>query len=148
MSHSDPYNIEEASPVSDWLVSQFSADMTKQVYKNESLKNAMHTFYHYVRKNQSSALDQFHALHFYEPDDFLMLDPSTQKNLEIIKNCQDGSRKHTLFSVVDRAATSMGSRMVKKWLTRPLVKRGLRSYVILVLSNISELIHGYWVIEN
>ena len=52
-----------------------------------------------------------------------MLDGPTQRNLELVKNVHDGSRKNTLLSVIDRAVTGMGSRMIKKWLLRPLVKK-------------------------
>ena len=52
-----------------------------------------------------------------------MLDAATQRNLEVVKNNQDASRKYSLLSVIDRATTGMGSRMIKKWLLRPLVKK-------------------------
>ena len=123
LEHTDTQDPEQAGYVSSWLEKQFRPQMLDHVDKHEALRCALHNFYHYVRKNQESALEQFHALHFYEPDDFLTLDPATQKNLELVKNCQDGGRKNTLFSVMDRAVTSMGSRMVRKWITRPLVKQ-------------------------
>ncbi|MCK5632535.1 DNA mismatch repair protein MutS, partial [bacterium] len=121
--HVDVENTQEVDDVNSWLKKQFSSSMLKNVNDNDSLKYALHNFYCYVKKNQQSALDQFTALHFYQPDDFLILDSATQKNLELIKNNQDGSRKNSLFSILDRAATSMGSRMVKKWIARPLVKK-------------------------
>lgn len=51
-----------------------------------------------------------------------MLDAATQRNLDLVKNAE-GSTKHTLFAVLDNASTSMGSRMLKKWIQRPLIKR-------------------------
>ena len=53
----------------------------------------------------------------------MILDQATQTNLELIRNVHDGSRKHTLFEVLDGAITPMGSRMIKKWIMRPLVKQ-------------------------
>ncbi len=123
IEQTDPHDSAQAGTVSDWLQAQFTQPMLKQVESNEALRCAVHNFYFYVRKNQAAALEQFHALHFYEPDDFLMLDAATQKNLELIKNGQDGSRKNTLVSVMDHAVTSMGSRMIRKWIMRPLVKQ-------------------------
>ncbi len=105
-----------------WLHEQFP-HQELAVREKESLYGATKLFYQYLYKNQRTALAQFHALHLYEPDDFLVLDAATQRNLELIKNVQDGSSAHTLFSVVDQAATAMGSRMIKKWLLRPLVKK-------------------------
>lgn len=119
----DPHDDEQARTVNSWMQTQFTSSMLTQVEQHEALRCALHNFYFYVRKNQVSALEQFHALHFYEPDDFLMLDAATQRNLELVKNSQDGSRKNTLCSVMDRAVTAMGSRMIRKWIMRPLVKQ-------------------------
>ncbi len=123
IEHTDIKDAQQNKNVDSWLESQFHRNELKQLDGNDALRFALHNFYHYVRKNQESALEQFHALHFYKPDDFLMLDTSTQKNLELVKNCQDGGRKNTLFSVLDCATTSMGSRMIRKWIARPLVKQ-------------------------
>jgi len=107
----------------DWINRQFPQNKREYVHNNRSLHDALHTFYSYLYKNQQSALSQFKQLYIYEPEEFLMLDVPTQRNLELVKNNQDGSGKHTLFSVLDRAVTPMGSRMIKKWLLRPLIKR-------------------------
>jgi len=123
LQHTDVHDLEQTAQVEGWVAQQFKKEHLKHVQTHESLFFALHNFYFYIKKNQESALDQFQALHFYKPDDFLTLDPATQKNLELVKNCQDGSRKNTLFFVIDRAVTPMGSRMLKKWITRPLVKR-------------------------
>ncbi len=84
---------------------------------------ALRYFYAYLKRNQEQALTQSWQLNTYAPDDFLILDAATQRNLELVKNNQDGTSKHTLFDVLDRAVTPMGSRMIKKWLLRPLIKK-------------------------
>lgn len=90
---------------------------------HDSVKSALAYFYSYMRQTQQSAIDQFKTINWYAPEDFLILDPATQANLELIKNAHDGSRKNTLFEIVDGALTPMGSRMIKKWIMRPLVKQ-------------------------
>jgi DNA mismatch repair protein MutS len=106
-----------------WITQQFRTAATDIVHKEESLRLALHYFYAYVKRTQKTALDQFRSLHVYEPDDFLLLDMATQRNLELVKNNQDGGHSNTLFSIIDGAVTSMGSRMIKKWLLRPLIKQ-------------------------
>jgi DNA mismatch repair protein MutS len=107
-----------------WLKKQFPDSMCTQVDNNdESMRLALFYFHAYMSKHQRSSLDQFTTLFFYKPDDFLIMDAATQRNLELVKNAQDGSSKNTLLSVMDRARTAMGSRMIKKWLLRPLVKK-------------------------
>jgi DNA mismatch repair protein MutS len=106
-----------------WMVRNLRGASVQKIYEQEALKRAVSLFHAYVAKNQQSALEQFKSIQFYQPEDFLLLDPSTQRNLELIKSSQDGSRKNTLFAVMDRATTAMGSRVVKKWLLRPLIKK-------------------------
>ena len=99
------------------------ADAQAHLKEHDSLRSAFHYFYSYIQQTQQSALDQFKTLHWYAPDDFLILDHATQTNLELIRNTHDGSRKNTLFEVIDGSLTPMGSRMIKKWILRPLVKQ-------------------------
>jgi len=84
---------------------------------------ALYHIYAYIRKNHASALHQCRHVYWYSPEDFLLLDAATQRNLEIVRNMHERTRKNTLFSVLDQAATPMGSRTVKKWMTRPLISR-------------------------
>lgn len=93
------------------------------VHKSDSLKGALTILYTYLKRNNEQGLKQLKQCSFYKPEDYLMLDASTVRNLELVKNSNDGSSSHTLFSVIDRAVTAMGSRMLKKWLLRPLIKR-------------------------
>ena len=51
---------------------------------------------------------------------FAKLDPSTIRNLELLKPLQTEDRGGTLISVLDKTATSMGARLLRKWITRPL----------------------------
>lgn len=106
-----------------WAKNQFDESVSAQLLQNNVLSLACSVLHAYLQKNQKQALDQFNAVHFYEPEDFLVIDVSTQRNLELVKNLHDGSSKHTLLSVIDGAYTGMGSRMIKKWLLRPLVKK-------------------------
>ena len=106
-----------------WLKKQFNTSICTQIDNENSMRLALFYFYAYMSKHQRSSLDQFTTLFFYKPDDFLIMDAATQRNLELVKNAQDGSSKNTLLSVMDKARTAMGSRMIKKWLLRPLVKK-------------------------
>lgn len=114
---------DQARSADEWIHKQLRGQSVQHLYENPALRQAVGQFHEYVAKNQQAALDQFTSIQFYEPEDFLILDAATQRNLELVKNAQDGGRKNTLFSVMDRATTAMGSRMVKKWLLRPLVKK-------------------------
>ncbi len=104
-----------------WFEQQFTDATLKKIQDNPAFFGSLDIFYTYLQKNNEQALKQFKSIQFYEPDDYLVLDRSTQRNLEVIVNNNDNSRKNSLFAVVDRASTAMGSRTIKKWLLRPLV---------------------------
>jgi len=119
----DETDSHEQRMMDDWVAQQFKKDLHAKLSMQEfqSLRSALYYFYAYIRRNQESALTHFHAMHLYEPDDFLLMDAATQRTIELVKNSQDGGRANTLFSVVDGAQTAMGSRTIKKWLTCPLI---------------------------
>ncbi len=134
----------EKAAMDAWMLSQFKPEVSSQLSLTEyqSLRSALYYFYAYVRRNQESALSQFRSLQFYEPDDFMLLDATTQRTIELVRNSKDGSRANTLFSVVDRAQTAMGSRTIKKWLVTPLIDRqalAQRHDAVEVLVNDPEL---------
>jgi len=60
-------------------------------------------------------------IRYYSTQDYVILDSTTLRNLEIFKNIVDGSRRGTLMDVLDRTVTAMGSRLLKRWLQRPLL---------------------------
>ena len=99
-----------------WTEKQFTKDVCEQISSNESVISSLELFYWYVKKTQHAALDLFQKISFYEPDDFLMVDNATQRNLDLLKNNYDGGRKNSLLDVLDQSVTSMGSRTIKKWI--------------------------------
>ena len=113
--------IEERNLFKEEWLPKFNAKIQQHVGQNNALLQALFYFYTYVKKTQQSSLLEFNHISLYKPDDYLIMDAATQRNLDITKNQQDNGRDHTLFSLMDGAATPMGSRMIKKWLARPLV---------------------------
>ncbi len=76
----------------------------------------------YVKETQRRALDHVTTLSTRSPTDVLVLDGVTRRNLELVENLQDGTRRGTLLSVLDLTRTAMGSRSMRDWILRPLVE--------------------------
>jgi DNA mismatch repair protein MutS len=74
----------------------------------------------YLRDSQLAQLGKVATLRFFEPTDFMKLDSSTVVNLELVKTL-DGSKKGSLFSLLDMTRTGMGARLLKSWLMLPLL---------------------------
>ncbi len=56
-----------------------------------------------------------------DPRSMLLIDRSSRRNLEVVANLRDGSRKNTLLEVLDATLTPMGARTLRGWLLEPLV---------------------------
>ncbi len=76
----------------------------------------------YVKDTQRSNLPHITALAVERRSDSVVLDAATRRNLEIDRNLA-GGEEHTLRWVMDRCATVMGSRLLRRWLHRPLTDR-------------------------
>ncbi len=108
--------------VNQWVDTTLHARARSDLEEQPAIKSSLSLLYSYLSKHQPVALKHFSSIQFYAPEDYLVLDPATQRNLELVKSAQDGSRSNTLLSVIDKAKTSMGSRTLKKWITRPLMQ--------------------------
>lgn len=77
---------------------------------------------HYVMATQRASLPHIHTIKVEQREDSVLLDAHTRRNLELITNLSGGD-EHTVASVLDYTGTAMGSRLLKRWLNRPLRDR-------------------------
>ena len=77
----------------------------------------------YARETQRAAADHVTDLVYFEPQDHLVLDSVTVRNLELVESLAGGSGR-SLLQVIDETVTGMGARLLRAWLLRPCVKRG------------------------
>ena len=77
----------------------------------------------YLGRTARRALGHLSSLQVYSDRTFVELDEATQRNLELLANLQDGSRKYTLLEVLDQCRTSPGARMLRRWILAPLKDR-------------------------
>lgn len=78
----------------------------------------------YLKENSHSVVSQITTLKIYHESDFLIMDESALRNLEIVKNLQDGTSSYTLFKVLNHTKTSAGARLLKEQLLNPLKEIG------------------------
>ncbi|MEO8211351.1 MAG: DNA mismatch repair protein MutS, partial [bacterium] len=120
--------------VDEWV---FNLDFAKEVLTNhfgtQSLKGfgidelregiiAAGCIMNYLNETQKNNLPHVKKIYNYDYTDYIILDPSTKRNLEITSSMTEGSREGTLISILDRTQTAMGGRLMKKWISRPLKK--------------------------
>ena len=73
----------------------------------------------YVKDTQRGALPHVRTLSVERPGEALLMDAATRRNLELDRSLS-GRDEHTLAGIVDRCATPMGSRLLRRWIHRPL----------------------------
>ncbi len=77
---------------------------------------------YYLRDTQKTAqLEAPSEIEYYEGDDFMALDISARRNLELTSSMMTGDKKHSLLWIIDKTKTAMGKRMLRSWLERPLI---------------------------
>ncbi len=76
----------------------------------------------YVKDTQRAALPHLRGLRSELRQDSVIMDAATRRNLEL-DQAQSGQKQHSLVAVLDKCVTAMGSRMVRRWLHRPLRDR-------------------------
>ncbi len=77
---------------------------------------------YYLRETQKTTeLEAPSEVEFYDGNDFMALDISARRNLELTKSMMTGDKKHSLLWVIDKTRTAMGKRMLRSWLERPLI---------------------------
>ena len=74
----------------------------------------------YLEKTTNTILPHINSIRVYSDSEFLMMDDSSRRNLEIISNMRDGTSRYTLLECVDFTKTAMGSRLLRNWLLFPL----------------------------
>ncbi len=78
----------------------------------------------YVQETQRSALSHLTGLGVERHDEALVIDAATRRNLEIDR-AHSRQRRHSLVGLMDRTATAMGSRLLARWINRPLRDRAV-----------------------
>jgi len=118
--------------VDDWIFNiDFARELLTNQFKTHSLKGfgidnmtvgliAAGCVMNYLNETQKNRLNHIKKIYRYDYTDYIMLDPSTKKNLEIISSIAEGGREGSLLAVIDKTQTAMGGRLLKKWLSRPL----------------------------
>ncbi|NBD23506.1 DNA mismatch repair protein MutS [Paenibacillus glycinis] len=77
----------------------------------------------YLDETQKRSLGHVRRISVYEPNQFMILDPFTRRNLELTETVRDRSKKGSLLWLLDRTRTSMGARLLRRWIDKPLLSK-------------------------
>ncbi len=87
---------------------------------SEIAASAVENLLQYIHKTVRTDLNHLSKLTRLDSTSRLILDATALKNLEVVRNLRDGSKKDTLFAVLDFTKTPLGNRLLRRWLESPL----------------------------
>jgi len=79
----------------------------------------------YLSETQKSALTLLTELSTYSLDEFMTIDAATRRNLELTETIRSGDIQGSLLHVLDLSVTPMGHRLIRQWVSKPLLDLGL-----------------------
>lgn len=105
------------------LIKQFGKERLKKINieSREVCVISIGNLLGYLKKTQKSGLERINSINFYNKSEFMGLDINTIRNLEITETMRTKSKKGSLLWVLDKTKTSMGKRLLRSWIERPLV---------------------------
>ncbi len=77
----------------------------------------------YLIETQKSSLDHMNRLELYAVDDYMILDSSTRRNLELTETLRDKEKRGSLLWVLDKTKTAMGARLLRTYIEQPLIRK-------------------------
>jgi len=83
--------------------------------------SAINALLEYLTQTQKIKLEHINEIKLYNTNKYMSLDIAAKKKLEVTERLQDKSKKGTLLWVLDKTSTSMGGRMLRKWINEPLI---------------------------
>ena len=106
---------------------------------NEVALGAAAAILDYLKDTQKTTLDHINSIKLYHLDDFMFIDATTRRNLELTQTARDKSFRGSLLWVLDKTRNSMGSRLLRQWILQPLLDAKLINQR---LDAVEELFHN------
>ncbi|MCP4178171.1 MAG: DNA mismatch repair protein MutS [bacterium] len=123
------------SSIEDWnFAFDIASDFLKQQFSVATLDgfgcreldvavSAAGAALYYAVENLRQDAGHINSLKTYHTDEFMILDSASRRNLEIVESIRADSKEQTLLKVLDDTRTSMGGRLLREWLLRPLYNK-------------------------
>ena len=92
-------------------------DMEKRLFAVASINGLVE----YLKQTQKTNLEHINKIIIYQTTRYMSLDVNARRNLELTEKMRDKSKKGTLLWVLDKTATSMGGRHLRRWINDPLI---------------------------
>ncbi len=118
--------IDASIPVEHYygcICKQFHVDSIEKVgfVQNSVAASAVGVLLNYLMETQKTELTHILEIRFFREGEHMELDPATRRNLELCETMRDRGKKGTLLWVLDDTCTSMGARLLRRYVEQPLI---------------------------
>ncbi len=120
------------------LAAQFGPSALQQEGHTPLALRAAGAIVHYLQAMHSMSLQHLTHLRSYRLSHYMVLDALTRRNLELVRTMRHGVRPGSLLGVLDETVTSMGARLLQRWIEQPLLHL---ETIQARLDAVSELVH-------
>lgn len=113
----------EPASAEEVVLAQFGKQELSQVGLEEKplIVRALGALFFYLKSTQMVGLERISAVELYNETQFMRLDLSARRNLELIETMRSKEKKGSLLWVLDKTRTAMGKRLIRSWIEQPLV---------------------------
>ena len=125
------------------LLEQFSEVYITNL--NDLSKTVSKALLKYIYDTQKMTLTNINLLEYYDIINYMTIDGNSRRNLELTENLKEKSKKGSLIWVLDKTATSMGGRAIRKWIEEPLI---IKSEIEKRLEGVEELYNNAYFNED
>ncbi|MCR5146610.1 MAG: DNA mismatch repair protein MutS [Clostridia bacterium] len=96
-------------------------EQMKEIDSKNLMVPAINALIKYLTETQKTNLEHINTIKIYNITQYMSLDINARRNLELTEKMRDKSKKGTLLWVLDKTSTSMGGRLLRRWINDPLI---------------------------
>ena len=106
----------------EYALSDDKGNIVKDLEKRLFAVSAINGLITYIEDTQKTKLEHMNKITIYTITKYMALDINARRNLELTEKLRDKSKKGTLLWVLDKTSTSMGGRLLRRWISDPLIE--------------------------
>ena len=96
-------------------------EQMQEIDNKNLMAPAINALITYLTETQKTNLEHINTIKIYNITQYMSLDINARRNLELTEKMRDKSKKGTLLWVLDKTSTSMGGRLLRRWINDPLI---------------------------
>lgn len=107
----------------DIVYKYFTKDYIDSIKDYQNIKNSLSILLNYIYSTQKQITNNINSINLYNTNEYIVLDMATRINLELTSTIRGNNKKGSLINILDKTSTSMGARLLRKYIEEPLINK-------------------------